>query len=72
MDDDVTINDSGEVAVIAGKIRVEIVRVAGEGGDQFRLRFEFPGEPEIMAGVLEGQPPVASGRLLRRLLRRKR
>jgi len=45
LDTEVVINDSNEVAVIAGEIEVEIMRLAGDGGDQFRLRFKFPGEP---------------------------
>jgi fatty acid-binding protein DegV len=39
LDDDVTIIDSNEVAVIAGEMAVEIARLASDGGDQFWLWF---------------------------------
>ena len=45
LDDDFAINADGEVATISGKLEVEIMRLAGDGGDQFRLRFKFPSEP---------------------------
>ena len=45
LDNDFAISVDGEVATISGKMEVEIMRFAGDGGDQFRLRFKFPGEP---------------------------
>ena len=45
LDDDFAINADGEDATISGKLEVEIMRLASDGGDQFRLRFKFPSEP---------------------------
>ena len=41
LDADFEISD--EVATITGEMRVEGTRLASDGGDQFQLRFMFPG-----------------------------
>ena len=45
LDDNFTVSGNGEVVVISGAMVVEVTRLAGDGGDQFRLRIGFPGEP---------------------------
>jgi hypothetical protein len=44
LDADFAISADGEVAAVSGQMEVEIVRLAGDGGDRFRLRIRFPGE----------------------------
>jgi hypothetical protein len=41
--DDFNISDGGEVATVSGQMEVEVTRLASDGGDQFQLRFTFPG-----------------------------
>jgi hypothetical protein len=42
LDADFTIDASNEVATVSGQMEVEVTRLAGDGGDQFQLRFVFP------------------------------
>jgi hypothetical protein len=53
LDDDFTVNDNNDVAVIAGEMRVEIMRIAG--GDQFRLRIGFPGGEQLDVRIARSQ-----------------
>ena len=45
LDEDFAIDGAGEVITINAQLEVVIERFSRADGDQFRLRFHFPGEP---------------------------
>lgn len=47
LDADAAIDDSNEVAVISGDMKLKVVRLAHDSGDQFRLTLTFPGAEEL-------------------------
>ena len=55
LDDDLTINVLNEGATVAGEMRVEIIRPASAGGDQFQLRFKLPGGEEFDVNIGRAQ-----------------
>jgi len=45
--DDFTISADGEIATVAGKMKVEVVRPADEGGDRLWLTIRLPGGEDL-------------------------